>query len=219
MTGRLPIDGDPRAGFTLLELLVAITLLGLLMAALFAGLQLGARAWERGEERVDQSTRLQAVQDFLRDRLTQSYPFDVVEDGTRRRRLMFEGTSEALRFVTLMPEHLGTGFAEFVVTIGDQDDARHLLVRWLPFEVSGPTPASANAEPQVKVLLKQIEDLQLSYYGAPSRELPATWYEEWRETSITPELVRIHVSFASGDSRHWPDLIVAPMTDAAPPTF
>jgi prepilin-type N-terminal cleavage/methylation domain-containing protein len=34
------------AGLTLLELLVAITLLGLLMAALFGGLRLGARAWE-----------------------------------------------------------------------------------------------------------------------------------------------------------------------------
>lgn len=213
------LDGDPRAGFTLLELLIAITLLGLLMAALFAGLQLGARAWERGEERLDQSARLQVVQGFLRDRLTQSYPLDVVEDGSRRRRLMFEGTSGALRFVTLMPEHLGTGFAEFAVTIGDQADARHLIVRWRPFEVSGPVPATADGEPQVKVLLAQIEDLQLSYYGAPSRELPAAWYEQWLEAGNMPELVRIRVSFAPGDRRHWPDLIVAPMTDAPPPTF
>lgn len=213
------LDGDPRAGFTLLELLIAITLLGLLMAALFAGLQLGARAWERGEERLDQSARLQVVQGFLRDRLTQSYPLDVVEDGSRRRHLTFEGTSEALRFVTLMPEHLGTGFAEFVLAIGDQDDARHLIVRWRPFEVSEPVPATADAEPQVKVLLEQIETLQLSYYGAPSRELPATWYEQWREASVMPDLVRLRISFPPGDRRAWPDLIVRPMTDATPPTF
>jgi prepilin-type N-terminal cleavage/methylation domain-containing protein len=44
--------GDRRAtehGFTLLELLVAITLLGLLMAALFGGLRLGARVWETAD--------------------------------------------------------------------------------------------------------------------------------------------------------------------------
>ena len=219
MTMRLPGDGDPRAGFTLLELLIAITLLGLLMAALFGGLQLGARAWERGEERLDQSARLQVVQGFLRDRLTQSSPLEVVEDGTGRRRLMFEGTPEALRFVTLMPEHLGTGFAEFVLTLVDQDDARHLAVRWQPFEVPGPMPATADAEPQIKVLLEQVENLQLSYYGAPGRELPAAWYEQWLEASVMPDLVRLRVSFPPGDPRYWPDLIVPPMTDAVPPTF
>lgn len=219
MTSRLPIDGDPRAGFTLLELLIAITLLGLLMSALFAGLQLGARAWERGEERLDQSARLQVVQSFLRDRLVQSYPLDVAEDGTGRRRLTFEGTSEALRFVTLMPEHLGTGFAEFVLTVVDQVDARHLIVRWQPFEVSEPVPATADAEPQRKVLLERIENLQLSYYGALRRDLPATWHKQWLEASTMPELVRLQISFMPGDPRYWPDLIVRPMTSAAPPTF
>jgi general secretion pathway protein J len=218
-TTRRPVDGDPRAGFTLLELLIAITLLGLLMAALFAGLQLGARAWERGEERLDQSARLQVVQGFLRDRLMQANPLDGVEDGTGRRRLTFEGTPEALRFVTVMPEHLGAGFTEFVLTLVDQDDARHLIVRWRPFEVSDPIPATADAGPQIKVLLEEIENLQLSYYGAPGRELPAAWYEQWLEASVMPELVRLRVSFAPGDPRYWPDLIVAPMTDAVPPTF
>ena len=59
-------------GFTLLEILVAITLLGLLMAALFGGVRLGVRAWEASGTRLDNDTRLTAVQDFLRDRLTQA---------------------------------------------------------------------------------------------------------------------------------------------------
>ena len=48
------------AGFTLVEILVAITLLGLLMAALFGGVQLGVRAWEASEARLDDSSRLPA---------------------------------------------------------------------------------------------------------------------------------------------------------------
>ena len=59
-------------GFTLLELLVAITLLGLLMAALLGGLRLGARVWETGEDRLDASARIQVVQDFLRQRLAEA---------------------------------------------------------------------------------------------------------------------------------------------------
>ena len=64
-------------GFTLLELLVAITLLGLLMAALLGGLRLGARVWETGEARLDASARVQIVQDFLRQRITEALPFEV----------------------------------------------------------------------------------------------------------------------------------------------
>ena len=45
-------------GFTLLELLAAIMLLGLLMAVLFGGLRLGARVWETADARLDPSSSL-----------------------------------------------------------------------------------------------------------------------------------------------------------------
>ena len=64
-----------------------------------------------------------------------------------------------------------------------------------------------------------VEDLELSYYGAPSRDIPAAWYEQWLEASVMPELVRVHVSFPPGDARTWPDLIVRPITDAASAIF
>ena len=45
MSTRPPHDGE--AGFTLLELLISMTLLGLLMLVVLGGLRFGARAWER----------------------------------------------------------------------------------------------------------------------------------------------------------------------------
>jgi general secretion pathway protein J len=208
-------SGRSSAGFTLLELLIAITLLGLLMAALFGGLRLGARAWERSEERLDESARLQVVQNFLRDRLAQAYPLEI-EDETGRFALAFEGAEDVVRFVTLMPEFLGSGFAEFIVTVDDQSEFKDLVVQWRPFAF--PTELEER-EPQTKVLLEDVEALEVAYYGALGPDEPALWQERWRGARALPELVQLRVIFPPDDPRYWPDLIVRPMTDAPPPIF
>ena len=203
------------AGFTLLELLIAITLLSLLLAALFGGLRLGARAWERSEERLDESARLQVVQNFLRERLAQAYPL-TAENQVGRLRLAFEGTADALRFVTVMPAYLGTGFAELVLAVEDRSETRDLVVQWRRFEQ---LPRLDDQESQVKVLLADVEGLEIAYYGALARGEPILWHEQWLEVMALPQLVRLRVVFAEHDRRYWPDLIVRPMTDAPPPIF
>lgn len=211
--------GHPSAGFTLLELLIAITLLGLLMAALFGGLRLGARAWERGEERLDESGRLQVVQNFLRDRLAAAYPLSA-DDQDGRPRLAFEGTDEALRFVTLMPEYLGTGFAEFTLAVADHEGARDLVVRWRRFADLEDANDAGDDEPQTKVLLEGIETLEVAYYGAQRRGEPVTWHDQWQDVGVDlPRLVRLRVVFFENDRRHWPDLIVRPMTEVTSVLF
>ena len=198
------------AGFTLLELLIAITLLGLLMAALFGGLRLGARAWERSEQRLDKSARLQVVQNFLRDRLAQAYPLEG-DDEAGRSQVTFAGDIDTLRFVTLMPEYLGAGFAEFVVAVDDQRDLKDLVVRWRRFDPVDLLATDAD-EPQIKVLLEDIERLDFAYYGARNRDEPAFWHEQWLDAQQLPQLVRLKIVFPPGDQRYWPDLIVQPMT-------
>lgn len=206
--------GGASAGFTLLELLIAITLLGLLIAALFGGLRLGAAAWERSEERLDESARLQVVQNFLRERLAQAYPLSA-DDEAGGFRLAFAGTGDALRFVTLMPEYLGTGFAEFVLAVDDQSDPKNLILRWRRFDYPAGSPGPDAEEPQVKVLMEQIAALEIAYYGALGRGDTAAWREQWLDAAAMPDLVRLRVIFPPDDRRSWPDLIVRPMTDAS----
>ena len=59
-----------QRGFTLLELLIAMTLLGLIVTMAFSGLRLGTRAWEAADAR-DHDVYL--VQQMLRTRLGAAY--------------------------------------------------------------------------------------------------------------------------------------------------
>ena len=207
-------------GFTLLELLAAITLLGLLMAVLFGGLRLGARVWETADARLDASSRIQIVQDFIRQRLAETLPLEALaaepaqEGGFAP---LFQGTTQAVRFAGLLPEHLGAGLYLMDLVLADSGDAEgtgNLVLRWRPFDLYDET--REEVEPEERVLVENIEGLEFAYFGTNNPEQPPEWREGWERQPELPRLIRIRVHFAEGDERQWPELIVRPMLDRAP---
>lgn len=213
---------EPRAaecGFTLLELLVAITLLGLLMVALFGGLGLGARVWEAADARLDANARIQIVQDFIRQRLAETLPLETVpaelaDIGVSEP--LFVGTFEAVGFATLLPENLGAGIyiMELALAASADPDGHHdLVLRWRPFEPDD--QAVTGLELEERVLLEKIEALELSYFGTKTPRQPPDWWPTWEGRLQLPQLIRVRIRFADQDDRRWPELIVRPMVDEA----
>jgi general secretion pathway protein J len=205
-----PRPARAEGGFTLIELLVAVTLLGLLMAALLGGVRLGVRAWEAGDTRLDADVRLTAVQDFLRDRLTQARlaePATADPDSGPA----WRGQPDRLSFVTLMPEHLGAGLERMTLALTPAEDGTDLTVEWWPAEL-GQEPKAARDAVQSRVLLARVAELRLAYFGAVDPRQPPTWSEVWEQASL-PRLVRVQLRFADRDARSWPDLIVRPMIE------
>lgn len=197
-------------GFTLLELLVAITLLGLLMLALFGGLRLSARAWEVSGERVEHTARVQIVQDFVRQRLAQLWPMPAPGVADRDA-IYFRGTERAVSFVGVLPERLGAGLG--VMSLGLDEDGRALILQWRPY--SGDAEGHARDRPEVeqRALLGDIEQLRFAYFGRPSPQAPLAWHGSWEGAGVPPRLIRIRIAFAGRDDRHWPELLIRPMID------
>jgi general secretion pathway protein J len=214
---RRPCPRAGELGFTLLELLVAITLLGLLMAALFGGLRLGARVWETGETRLDAAARIQIVQDLVRQRLAQALPLEAVlpEEGDGYQAL-FLGQVDAVRFATLLPDHLGGELVLMELALAEAAEAEgttNLVLRLRRFEPDAeiePDPA-----PEERVLLERVESLELAYFGAFRRDELPEWWEAWEGQVALPQLIQLQVRFAEDDPRRWPGLIVQPMIDQA----
>ena len=62
-----------QRGFTLLELLVAITIFGLLSVMMYGGLSFGARAWQRAGQADTRQSDVQLVQSLLRRAFAEEY--------------------------------------------------------------------------------------------------------------------------------------------------
>lgn len=208
--------GRGGRGFTLLELLIAITLLGLLMAGLLGSLRLGARAWETGAQRLESSARLITIQGFLRQRLTHAIPL-FVPDPSGRESLVFTGGPEAMTLVTTLPDQLGAGL--HVVTLGlhpGDDGASHLGFAWRPLHLDPDGVPLPTIEAGRRDLIRDIAGLELGYFGARGRDPDAAWHEVWEDEQVLPTLIRLRIELAEGDRRRLPELIVRPMIDLAP---
>ncbi len=198
-------------GFTLVELLVAITLLGLIAVALSGALRFGVRVWDTGAERGAQMNRIEAAQRFLRHRIGQAVVV-AASPVTAQERPSFVGEEERLRFVSLLPPHLGAGgFYNFELRVAEAaDGSRRLLLSWgLHRPDADWDPADASDDFR-RVLIDDIAAATLRYFGALEGEDEPGWHESWDEPSRLPQLFSLELIFPDGDRRVWPTLMVAP---------
>jgi general secretion pathway protein J len=205
------VPPQPEArGFTLVELLVAITLLGFLAVMLFGGLRLGTRATTAASSVVARSVEIGTAFDFLRDALGNAQPLPV-DDATPQPRVMFDGESDYLEFVALPPGHLAPGdFHRLRLGLdnapgSNEGGGRRLMLRWQGIP-RGPGAGEPIAVPP-SILLDRVGRVEFAYFGPGENGEPAAWQPRWVAAKSIPDLVRIRLTF--NDGRRIPDLIIA----------
>src|SRR5258706_5255714 len=131
-----------NGGFTLLGLLIVITILGLIMAALTSGVRFAGQAWQTHQRRSAGQADLDAVQHVLRELMISGRSF--------------EGNGTSLSFVNSMPEALARGG---LYDIDLHTDGDQLVLVWGP-HFKGPKEAKITET----VLAKGVTGLDLSYF-------------------------------------------------------
>jgi general secretion pathway protein J len=199
-------------GFTLVELLVAITLVGLLTVVLFGGLRFGTRAASAVNLRTDRSAQIAVVYDFMQSELADARMLPTSSDSATAS-ADFDGQADALSFVTIPPAYLALGgFHLLHVAMEGERQTRRLTVSWQQIP-RGSLPVSPTTL-QPSVILQDIQTVQFGYFGAADPNRPPEWQNQWNDRTALPLLVRLRIAWADGS--HAPDLIVAPRL-AGPP--
>ncbi len=183
------------AGFTLLEVLVALVVFGFLIAGLSQTVRFGLAAW-RTEGRIGgQKTDLEAVDRTLRAIVENLAPSD--EAG----RPPIDGTDTTLSGISRLAVP-GSNLTAVPVEVALAESGNRLVLRWRPY--AHVAPLVQPAFPDEATLASGIARLTIAYW-----QRTGGWVAVWRQPDL-PALVSIRVTFHGDNPPHWPDIVAAP---------
>lgn len=191
------------AGFTLVELLIAITLTGLILVAMYSGLRLGTRASETAERYAAASEEQRAIQGFLRRQLSQIYPLLFEEEGERE--VLFSGERQSIYYAVVSPVRGELGGAYMAgLELRPSPRGRQLVYRYWPAQPELEDPFTPPPDAPAKVLLEGVTKLEFGYYG--KQEGVLGWEDTWNETLRLPRRVRLRLG--TRRLKAWSELVV-----------
>ncbi len=197
-----------EAGFTLVEIVVAVTLVALMAVGLWAALRISVLSWSRGSDFVDANQRNRTVLDLVQKQMASIYglvaPIDPQTGGGIYP--IFAGAETSLQFISLnslrFQENPGLTMVSYDVA-GDRTGTYALMEREERY--LGLDPSQQNLldrkDEQATTLFPNLVSFKFEYFDPGTADQPAQWVTNWnaQETRRLPEA--ISMTMVSRDSR------------------
>ncbi|MDR1727339.1 MAG: prepilin-type N-terminal cleavage/methylation domain-containing protein [Acidobacteriota bacterium] len=184
-------------GFTLLELLVAVTLVALMVVGIWTALTICINSWVRGVETIDINQRDRNTMDMVRKQIASAYPLvpnsvtysPATNTATMSSTppIVFRGAAASLQFVS--PNSLmsleGAGLMMVAYEVEEDSDGNTALMA-KEARYTGQSVGSAGFTSSVPVFFN-LEECLFEYYDPGDADEPAAWATEW-DTGVKQRL-------------------------------
>lgn len=211
------------SGFTLIEMLVAVTLMALIGIAVTDGLRLARRCLQTAVKADRDSLEIVAAQRFLRHAVESAEPAGSARlngDSTPAGGVALEfgsalrGEGNRLTFRAAGPLSVNDGipsvFEVRLVPRERETDQHDLVVYWRA-QTADPGVTSDVSIPG-EVLVSAVESVRWQYLpdfvSSNGTADGSVWLDDWQGRPDLPALIRLDVNFKPGSRRIWPPFIV-----------
>lgn len=191
-------------GFTLIEVLIAMSLLSIMMGLLFVSMRTVIESWNIGEAKAEKINKKAVFYQFFKQHLINTKPLsefnsESVNNTMQIPKMVFKGTAQNIRFVSALPSaSIRKGEQVFNVGINPQQPSS-IIVSLIPYRQSQ-TQSVDESE-----LLDHVRNIEFSYFGKLNENFERDWQSEWQDTEELPRLVKIKVVLE--DESVWPDMV------------
>lgn len=187
-------------GFTLLEMLVALTLLGLLLTVTFTSFVTLNQSAQRVEKISVDSHRFVSISRFIMEKVSSAQPIGWLSEdsdilSSDQNDLLFKGNDTTLTWLGVMSPTQDLGGVHFMRLY--MTDQQTLAFQWLPFDHLKPDWSRA----QEYELVTSVTAFAIEYHDA----LTSDWVDEWGVGLGLPRLVRISIA---EENMVWPELSI-----------
>jgi type II secretory pathway pseudopilin PulG len=196
-------DGKRRSilsegGFTLMEMLVAFTLVAMMAVGLWSVFSISVRSWARGTEFIDKTQRHRSILDKVRKQMASAYPLNApmvvstpgqpISSTTIRPRqmrasnLLFTGTETGLRFISLnslrFQESPGLTIVSYEVAM-DPEGEYSLVEREARYTGQALDEDFAMALSEAIPIFENLSSCVFEYFDPGNNDNTSQWIGEW----------------------------------------
>lgn len=188
----------PRlSGFTLIEVVIALSLLSIMMLMLFAGLRISAKSWDKGDAKLVQINNMSAVHNFFHNQIATALP--LWDDFTElEKQFSFQGSENTLQFVSTLPaSSKRLGLQVFNLRLKNNK-------LWVAIKPFYPSLEQNQWKIEDVILLDKIATLKITYFGK-QKDNSLAWQPEW-ERKYLPQLIAIDIETVA--EIKWPQIML-----------
>jgi general secretion pathway protein J len=194
--GKEMLNDQSSRGFTLLELVIALTIVAMIVVIIFGALRIGIRAWEKGEKDVDNRQRQRIVLDLIKRQLASTSLSAVW--GRDQQLASLTGDSKSIAFVSHIPITPGNRFGPVYIRYAVKQEKGGNKERLTFYErnVALPDKKSDVVNPDesdFSELIPGMQSMVFEYLKDRPGEEASMWQKSWDPAvdKGTPRAVRI----------------------------
>lgn len=201
------------SGFTLLELMIAFTIFGMVAGLAFSSFRVSLKSYEKGQEHIEVEARKRVIEDQIKRQIGSLFPVRPSGSFLKMQKMelqsgqpieaysqipLFYGTRDSLTFVTIAPLLLQENPGLTVVRYGLAEDERGnpylgtMESRYMGLESFMVMVNTPVGEPLHMV--EDVTNVEFLYYGYDSQSERYQWMNSWvgEEMGSVPEAIRIN---------------------------
>jgi general secretion pathway protein J len=192
------------SGFTLLEMVVTMTILGFILLIIFGAFRLGISAWEKGESSREEYQKVRAVSQLVSRQLKSIVPYKMKTEKAEGDYLAFEGKARSVKFVSAlsMRGKRSEGFVYGIYEFREGGSQGGSLIAYEQRVLNKNFFEERPKEESGTPLIEGISDVRFEYYreGDPEKSRTEGWVEDWsaKEEKELPRAIRMTITNDNG---------------------
>jgi general secretion pathway protein J len=174
-----------NSGFTLLELIISIALIGLIVLIITGALRLGFQSIDSGGKKIESIERIRSSLNIIDSQIQSELPLTYFnEDGENK--YFFKGEGTLMQFPTnysIWGGERGYVIATYSVETGmDGKQALYVSEHFIGIDYKRDTK-----------LFDSFDRIYFEYFYKDPTEEEGTWVNEWTDDTSIPEKVMLHL--------------------------